>query len=210
MRHGMTVGELARLFNAHFGIGANLKVIPMRGYTREMIWPDTGLRWIRSSPNIPHWQTTFPYLCTGLIDNAGVNNGVGTNNPFFYAGCYEFDGDALAEHLNGRGVPGVSFRSATWSPASGFWSGKNLEGVELVVDPRTFLAVRSAVEILCAVRSIAPRRIDVPKPIALDHDWGTPALREGLLEGKSPDEILASWSDRTEAFRQLRTPYLLY
>ncbi len=86
MRHGMTVGELARLFNDHFGIGVKLRVISMRDYTRTMVWPDTGLQWVPSSPNIPTWQTTFPYLCTGLIDSSGVNGGVGTTKPFFYAG----------------------------------------------------------------------------------------------------------------------------
>jgi uncharacterized protein YbbC (DUF1343 family) len=210
MRHGMTVGELAKMFNDRFGIDAELHVVPMRGYTREMIWPDTGLRWIRTSPNIPYWQTCFPYLSTGLIDNANVNNGVGTANPFFYAGGYELDGSALARLLNARGLPGISFRAATWSPATGFWEGKTLSGVELVVEPRTFQAVRTSVEILCAVRTIAPRQIEVRKPLALDYDWGTPALRDQLLAGAPPETIVASWSAATEGFRRDREPYLLY
>jgi uncharacterized protein YbbC (DUF1343 family) len=119
MRHGMTVGELAQLYNEHFNIGAKLRVIAMQQYRRTMIWPDTGLQWVPSSPNIPTWQTTFPYLCTGLIDNAGVNGGVGTTKPFFYAGGPELDGDALANHLNARNLPGVYFRSASWSPIAG-------------------------------------------------------------------------------------------
>ena len=131
MRHGMTVGELARLFNDHFGIGAKLRVIPMRNYTRAMVWPDTGLQWVPSSPNIPTWQTTFPYLCTGLIDSSGVNGGVGTTKPFFYAGGPGLDGNALAERLNALDLPGVYFRTAAWSPTSGFWNGKELSGVEL-------------------------------------------------------------------------------
>ena len=211
MRHGMTVGELARMFNTHFGIGAKLRVIPMRGYRRSMIWPDTGLQWIQSSPNIPDWTTTFPYLCTGLIDNANVNNGVGTTKPFFYAGGYELDGAALAEHLNARTLPGVYFRSAVWSPIAGFWAGKELSGVELtIVDYRTFEAVRSAVEILCAVRAIAPRQIEIKSPVGLDHDWGTPVLREELIAGALPDAIVGRWADATERFRQMRAPYLLY
>lgn len=211
MRHGMTVGELAKLFNEHFGIGARLRVIAMRGYTRAMIWPDTGLQWVQSSPNIPTWETTFPYLCTGLIDNAGVNGGVGTTKPFFFAGCYELDGTELAEHLNARDIPGVWFRPATWSPIAGFWAGKELSGVELAIfDPRTFLAVRSAVEILCAVRTIAPYQIRIDKPAALDRDWGTTSLRIGLTEGKSPQAIIEEWSARLDAFRTLRARYLLY
>jgi len=153
MRHGMTVGELAKLFNEHFGIGALLTVVPMEGYTRKMIWPDTGLQWVQSSPNIPTWQTTFPYLCTGLIDNAGVNNGVGTTKPFFLAGAFELDGAALAKRLNARDLPGVYFRAASWSPASGFWAGKELSGVELEVFDRqrcSPCAERSKFSVRCA------------------------------------------------------------
>jgi uncharacterized protein YbbC (DUF1343 family) len=211
MRHGMTVGELARLFNEHFNIGAKLRVIAMQQYRRAMIWPDTGLQWVPSSPNIPTWQTTFPYLCTGLIDNAGVNGGVGTTKPFFYAGDPELDGDALANHLNGRNLPGVYFRSASWSPIAGFWKDKELRGVELmIVDPRSFTAVRSAVEILCAVRDIAPRQIEIKEPAALDRDWGTTTLRLGLTSGKSPQEIIESWNPRLDAFSTVRSRYLLY
>ena len=211
MRHGMTVGELARLFNEHFNIGAKLRVIAMQQYRRSMIWPDTGLQWVPSSPNIPTWQTTFPYLCTGLIDNAGVNGGVGTTKPFFYAGGEGLDGDTLANRLNARNMPGVYFRAASWSPIAGFWKDKELRGVELViVDPRSFPAVRGAVEILCAVREISPRQIVIKEPAALDHDWGTSSLRLALTGGKGADAIVSEWSSRVEAFRELRSRYLLY
>jgi uncharacterized protein YbbC (DUF1343 family) len=211
MRHGMTVGELAKLFNERFGIGASLRVIPMRGYERTMIWPDTGLTWVQSSPNIPDWQTTFPYLCTGLIDNANVNNGVGTTKPFFYAGGDDLDADALATRLNARDLPGVYFRAASWSPIAGFWAGKELRGVELVIfKPSEFLAVRSAVEILCAVREIAPHQIQIKSSAALDRDWGTASLREGLTGGASADAIVDGWNARLEDFQQLRSRYTLY
>jgi uncharacterized protein YbbC (DUF1343 family) len=211
MRHGMTIGELARMFNEHFGIGANLRVIQMQDYTREMIWPDTGLQWVQSSPNIPTWETTFPYLCTGLIDGAGVNGGVGTAKPFFYAGMAGIDPDALADRLNARNLPGVYFRPASWSPFATFWADKELSGVELMIfDRRTFLAVRSAVEILVAVREVAPHVIAVKDPAGLDRDWGTDALRAGLLEGKSAPAIFEQWADATEEFRALRRNYLLY
>jgi uncharacterized protein YbbC (DUF1343 family) len=211
MRHGMTVGELAKLFNEHFGIGAQLRVVPMRGYTREMIWPQTGLQWVQSSPNIPDWQTTFPYLCTGLIDNLGINNGVGTAKPFFYAGMVGLDGDALARALNARNLPGIFFRAASWSPFAGFWLGKELHGVELVIfDPSRFEALRTAVEIAVAVREVAPKVIDIKKPADLDRDWGTDSFRKELLAGNSADDILAGWRASTTAFKALREKYLLY
>ncbi len=209
MRHGMTIGELARLFNDRFGIGADLRVIPMNGWRRSMIWPDTGLTWTRTSPNVPAWQTTFVLLCTGLIDNAGINNGVGTPSPFFYAGGYGIDGARLAASLTARRLPGVQFVPATWVPVSGFWKGRELSGVRLELDPRRFVPVRTAVEILVAVRSLDPRRIDV-KAAALDRDWGTDSLRRGLLDGSSAGAIVSSWAQRLSEFRAVRARYLLY
>jgi uncharacterized protein YbbC (DUF1343 family) len=210
MRHGMTVGELATLFNDRFGIGAKLRVVKMNGWERSMIWGDTGLQWVQTSPNIPEWLTTFVYLCTGLIDNAGVNNGTGFTKPFFLAGTAGIDGNALAAHLNARNLPGIWFRPAAWSPIAGFWSGKELAGVELVVfEPRTFLAVRTAVEILVAVRDLFPHAITI-KPEALDKDWGTAALREGLTSGSNANAIVAQWSSAVTRFEALRAKYLLY
>lgn len=210
MRHGMTVGELARLFNKHFGINAQLRVVSMRGWQRSMIWPDTGLQWLATSPNIPTWETTFVYLCTGLIDNAGINNGTGYTKPFFYAGSAGVDAAKLAAHLNARDLPGVWFRAAGWSPMSGFWQGRELSGVELVVfDPRRFLAVRAAVEILTAVRDLSPHALHVDAA-ALDRDWGTASLRDGLAQGRGAAEIVGSWSDDVSRFRSLRQEYLLY
>lgn len=211
MRHGMTVGELARLFNDRFGIGAQLQVVPMRGWQRSMVWPDTGLRWVRTSPNVPQWQTTFVLLCTGLIDNAGINNGVGTDTPFFLAGTLGLDGNALADAMNAHQLPGVSFEAARWSPTAGFWKDRTLNGVRLsVVDPASFLPVKTSVSLLVTIRQIAPHAIVVKGPAALDRDWGTDALRLGLQHGLSTDAILAQWNARTSNFQALRTKYLLY
>jgi uncharacterized protein YbbC (DUF1343 family) len=210
LRHGMTVGELARLFNERFGIGAELRVIKLRGWRREMLWPATGLAWVQTSPNIPEWDTTLVYPTTGLIDEAGINNGVGFTKPFKYAGAFGLDGARLAEYLNARPIPGVFFRAASWTPLSGFWSGKQLGGVELIVtNPRTYRAVRTSVEILCAVRAVAPGLLAVHAD-ALDKNWGTDALRLGLTGGLPPEQIVRSWQPETEAFRLLRARFLLY
>jgi len=210
MRHGMTVGELATMFNDRFAIKSKLRVVRMRGWQRAQIWPDTGLQWVITSPNVPTWQTTFVLLCTGLIDNAGVNNGVGFTKPFFYAGTPDVDGYRLARRLNARNLPGVWFRPAAWSPTAGFWKGRDLRGVELdVFDERRFAAVRTAVEILVAVRDLFPAALAV-KAAELDRDWGTASLRRGLAEGKSASAIVDGWSDAVERFEAMRKPYLLY
>jgi uncharacterized protein YbbC (DUF1343 family) len=211
MRHGMTVGELATLFNERFGIGANLRVVRMNGWRREMIWPDTGLQWVPTSPNIPTWPTTFVYVGTGLLDSAGINNGSGFTLPFFLAGTAGIDGAKLAARLNARNLPGVSFRPAAWSPLIGFWQGRELTGVQLIVfDFRRFYAVRTAVEIAVAVRDLFPHAIDIKSAAELDRDWGTDAFRQGLLAGMNADAILAQWSASAAEFESMRRRYLLY
>lgn len=210
MRHGMTIGELAQLFNQHFGIGAQLRVIPMEGWRRTMIWPRTGLPWIRTSPNIPTWETTFVYLCTGLVDDAGVNNGVGTETPFFFAGAPELDARGLAERLSKRGLPGVAFHPAVWSPSHGGNAGRSFAGVVLLLnDPQAFVPVRTSVEILVAVRDLRRSALQMDAT-GLDRDWGTDALRLQLLAGKDADEILNSWQHDVDDFASLRERFLLY
>ena len=208
-RHGMTVGELARLFNAHFDIGCDLRVIPMTGWTRAMHWPDTGLHWVPTSPNVPYALTPLVYLATGLVDEGGVNNGVGTDRPFEYAGGYGFNAETYARELNARGIPGVTFEPQTWSPRSGFWSGKTLAGVLLhITDPAVFPNVRAAVELLAAARTQG--KFHAEHPERMDRDWGTDRVRTMLTNGASPDAIVAAWQPGLHAFDALRKPYLLY
>lgn len=211
IRHGMTVGELATLFNERFGIGANLRVIRMDGWRRSMIWPDTGLQWVPTSPNIPTWQTTVVYVGTGLLDSAGINNGSGFTLPFFLAGTVGIDGTKLAARLNSRDLPGVWFRPAAWSPLTGFWEGHELTGVQLVVfDSRRFYAVRTAVEIAVAVRDLFPHAISIPSISGLDRDWGTDSFRHALLAGDTAEAILAQWTAGAADFEAVRRRYLLY
>ncbi|GAC1395428.1 MAG: DUF1343 domain-containing protein [Vulcanimicrobiaceae bacterium] len=211
VRHGMTIGELAKMFNERFGIGCNLRVVPMRGYAREMFWPETKLAWVQTSPNIPEWDTTLVYPATGLIDAAGINNGTGYTKPFKYAGAYKLDGLRLADYLNDRSVPGVHFRAASWTPLAGFWATKTLTGVELVItNVREFRAVRTAVELLVAVRKIDTNALSIRSAAMLDRDWGTDTLRKGLEDGLDPDTILRGWEPATRAFAEMRERYLIY
>ncbi len=176
-----------------------------------MLWPDTGLAWVQTSPNIPEWDTTLVYPATGLIDAAGLNNGTGFTKPFKYAGALGLDGTKLAAKLNARSIAGVHFRAAAWSPTAGKWRGQTLTGVELLVyDPREFRPVRTAVELLAAVRAIAPSAVDLTHTAELDRDWGTDSLRLGLEKGLSPDEIVNAWEPARREFLAARQPYLLY
>jgi uncharacterized protein YbbC (DUF1343 family) len=208
-RHGLTIGELALLFNDHFGIGAKLRVVKLRGWSRDMVWADTHLRWTPTSPNVPYALTPLVYLATGLIDEGGVNNGVGTDRPFEYAGGYGFDSLAFARTLNARNIPGARFEPITWVPERGFWAGKTLAGTLIhVEDPHAFTNVRTALEILAAAR--AQGRLHFNHAANFDRDWGTDSVRLGLLSGASPDAIAASWESGLSTYRALRERYLLY
>jgi uncharacterized protein YbbC (DUF1343 family) len=208
-RHGLTIGELAQLFNGHFGIGAKLRVIGLRGWSREMLWADTNLRWTPTSPNVPYALTPLVYLATGLIDEGGVNNGVGTDRPFEYAGGFGFDAAAYARVLTARAVPGARFEPLEWVPQRGFWAGKTLAGVQIHVDdPHAFPNVRTAVELLAAAR--AQKRLHIVHAANFDRDWGTDTVRLALLNGASPDAIVASWESGLTAYRSVRERYLLY
>jgi uncharacterized protein YbbC (DUF1343 family) len=210
-RHGMTVGELARMYNAHFGIGCKLRVVPMQGWQREMVWAETGLSWVATSPNMPYARTTLVYLATGLVDEGGVNNGTGTSRPFEYAGGYGFDPAAYRDTLHARRIPGVEFEPNDWVPERGFWAGKTLHGVTLdITDPHAFPCVRTAVELLCAARAQGRFRVAPGHERIFDRDWGTDTVRRAITEGASPDTIVAAWQPGLSAFHALRAQYLLY
>ena len=209
-RHGMTVGELARLFNERFHIDAKLKVIPMSGWRRDMIWSETGLAWTATSPNIPYAKTTLVYLATGLIDEAGINNGVGSDKPFERAGALGLNADAYAAALNARRIPGVHFEPTAWTPHAGFWKGKELTGVEIDIDdPHAFPSVRTAVELMCAARDLG-HFARVHSAHAMDIDWGTDRVRKAVTAGASPDAIVGAWQSQLPPFLALRDRYLLY
>lgn len=209
-RHGMTVGELAQLFNAQFGIGAQLRVIAMRGWRRSMVWADTGLTWIPTSPNIPTWQTALVYPATGLVGSFGINQGLGYK-PFALAGAYGLSAARFASYLTGRNVPGVKFLPVDWSPASGFWAGKTLSGVQLdVYDGHVFPSVRTAVELLGALRAVAPKILSVSSTYAIDRDWGTDQVRAGIMAGASVDAVIAAWQPKIKTFLAQRAQNLLY
>ncbi|HXP93702.1 MAG TPA: DUF1343 domain-containing protein [Candidatus Binatia bacterium] len=209
-RHGMTIGELAQLFNSQFGIGCQLRVIPMRGWRRSMVWPDTGLTWIPTSPNIPTWQTALVYPATGLVGGFGINQGLGYK-PFALAGAYGLNGGRFAAYLNERNIPGVKFLPIDWSPPSGFWAGKMLSGAQLdVYDGHIFPSVRTAVELLGALRAVAPKILSAGSTYAIDRDWGTDQVRTAIMAGANVDAVIAAWQPNLKTFLTQRAQSLLY
>jgi len=209
--HGMTIGELAMLFNREFGIGANLVVVPMAGWQASMQWDDTGLSWFRPSPMIQSPAVALLHAATGVMEGTNLSVGAGTNVPFETVTARGVRGDLLAERLNRAGIPGVWFAPQVAGTADRRTGGIRL----LITDPRQFLPATAAVYIMTAIRDLHPGLLQfVPsgdkRRYLFDLVWGTDAVRRALIRGASAESIVASWQDDLQRFEQTRQRYLLY
>jgi uncharacterized protein YbbC (DUF1343 family) len=219
MRHGMTIAELARLFNEHFGIGADLEVIPMEGWRRDMYFDATGRTWIMSSPNIPTFDTTTVYPGGVLFEGTNVSEGRGTTRPFELFGAPWVIAEPFAEKMNRRGLPGVFFRPAVFEPTFHKHTGKACGGCQVhVLDRRLFRAVETGVALIEAFRKCDTGRFAWKDPpyeyeherIPIDVLAGSTELREQIEAGVPAGEIARSWHPATQAFMRIREEFLLY
>ena len=159
MRHGMTIGEMARLFNEHFGIGAKLEVVAMRGWSRAAWYEDTGLPWILPSPNLPTVDSVVVYPGTVLFEGTNVSEGRGTTRPFEIVTAPWVDPDPFAAGLNRQGLPGVHFRPVQFEPTFHKHAGKPCGGCQIHVTDRTvFRPVATGVALIEAFRRASPER----------------------------------------------------
>jgi uncharacterized protein YbbC (DUF1343 family) len=219
MRHGMTIGELARLFNDEFGIGADLEVIPMQGWSREMYFDATGLPWVLPSPNIPTPDSTVVYPGTVLFEGTNVSEGRGTTRPFELLGAPWVDAEAFAAAMNGLGLPGVRFRPAVFEPTFHKHAQTSCGGCQIhVLDRATFRPVETGVALLAAFRASDPDRFRWrDPPYEYEHDKlpidilaGSSALREQIEAGTPAREIGRSWEEPVSRFLRTRERFLLY
>jgi uncharacterized protein YbbC (DUF1343 family) len=219
MRHGMTIGEVARLFNEHFAIGANLEVVAMEGWRREMYFDDTRLTWIISSPNIPTFDTTTVYPGSVLFEGTNVSEGRGTTRPFELLGAPWVVAERFADAMNRRDLPGVFFRPALFEPTFHKHAGKGCAGCQIhVVDRRTFRPVETGVALLEAFRASAPDQFRWKNPpyeyefekMPIDCLAGSSHLREQIEAAVPAAEIAQSWQPDVDAFLKIRQRYLLY
>jgi uncharacterized protein YbbC (DUF1343 family) len=207
--HGMTIGELAWMFNSAFDIGADLTVVSMRGWTRGMLWEDTGLPWVRPSPNIHTAQTPFYYAATGVLDGTNLSNGAGGAGPFEVVVSPWLDGSRLARRLNALGLPGVLFEPHAFVRHSGLTSGVRLT----VTDPLRFRPATTAIHILAEIRKQHPRHFQfVPRHgrQMFDLVWGTDKIRKDIARGAPASAIVARWEPDLRRFHLLRAAFLLY
>lgn len=212
MRHGMTVGELARMYVGEFGIEVDLHVAPLDGWSRDMTHADTGLPWRAPSPNMPSLESALAYAGTCLFEATPLSVGRGTDLAFQWVGAPWLDGEALAGALNAYDFEGVRFEAASFTPMSpgdGKFDGEPVYGVRLIPESSTFDAPRVAVAMLVEARRASGAQWSW-RATHMDRLSGTDSLRLGLDEGRSPEELVQTWTGDQRAFLTRRAAYLLY
>ena len=219
MRHGMTVAELARFFNEHFGIGAELEIIPMEGWSREMYSDATDVPWIMPSPNMPTLDTVIVYPGTVLLEGTMLSEGRGTTRPFELAGAPWLDGELLAARLNALGLRGVHFRASSFEPTFQKHARVPCGGCQVHVTARqAFEPVKAGVGVIRECFGLAPDRFawrDPPyeyehEKMPIDILAGSPGLRQQIEQHVPLEDIAESWRLSVAEFEEIRRPYLLY
>jgi uncharacterized protein YbbC (DUF1343 family) len=219
MRHGMTVGELARLFNELHGIGADLEVVPMEDWSRDMYWDATGLPWVMPSPNMPTLDTDIVYPGTVLFEGTMLSEGRGTTRPFELIGAPWLDGEALAARLNAVGLKGVHFRPAIFEPTFQKYARTTCGGCQIHITARTELEpVKAGVALMHECYALDPARfLWRPPPYEYERDKlpidilaGSAELREQIEAQVPLEDIAASWRPGEAEFAAKIRPYLLY
>jgi len=211
--HGLTVGEIGRLYKAELDLGCELTVVPMQGWKRSMVWSDTGLTWTQTSPHIPSALSAYLYVATAMAasSTSNVSDGVGSTMPFELLGAEFVDARELRLALEQAGLAGVRFQEIAWQPFYGKFAKQPLRGVRLVLDdPHAFRPVRAAVTFLATLRALYPDQLELESVEVLAKHWGNEQTRERLCAGDSAAEILAGWEQDRARFGAAREKILLY
>jgi uncharacterized protein YbbC (DUF1343 family) len=219
MRHGLTIGELARLFNDAYGLGADVEVIPMEGWDRQSYYDATGLPWIMPSPNVPTLETAVVYPGTVLFEGTLLSEGRGTTRPFELVGATWIDAEAFANAMNRQGLPGVYFRPAVFEPTFQKHAKTPCGGCQIhVLDRKSFQPCAVAAALLLEFRQASPEQFAWRPPpyeyeqekLPIDILAGSPELREQIDAGAPLEEIVGSWRTEVDEFRRVRQGSLLY
>jgi len=208
IRHGLTIGELAKLFNDHFKIGCKLEVVKMEGWKREMYYDDTYLPWINPSPNIRNITQVILYPGVALTEAANISVGRGTYAPFEVIGAPYIDGKKLADELNSRKLPGLRFEPISFVPDSTKFRGEKCGGVRIHLEHRDLLDVIPAgMNIVEALYKLYPTEYKIE---ANDGLIGSKSVPEKIKKGVPLAEIMKEWQPKIDEFKKIREKYLLY
>jgi uncharacterized protein YbbC (DUF1343 family)/CubicO group peptidase (beta-lactamase class C family) len=208
IRHSLTIGELARLFNGERSLGADLTVVPLEHWRRDEWFDDTGLGWVNPSPNMRTLYAATLYPGLGAFEATNLSVGRGTDTPFEQVGAPWIDGPKLADTLTARRIPGVRFYPVRFTPTASRFANEVCEGVFItVVDRDAVRPVRVGVEIVSALLKLFPGALDIDRAARL---FGSADGLARLKAGEDPATIAASWAAAEARWRLLRAKYLLY
>ena len=208
IRHGMTIGELAQLFNAENKIGANLTVVRLRGWQRDQWFDGTGIPWINPSPNMRSLTQATLYPGIGAIEGTNISVGRGTDTPFEQIGAPWIDGVKLADVLNGRNLPGIRFYPVRFTPTSSKHANQECQGVSMVVTDRAALRpVRVGAEIAAALGRLHGAQYELE---AAERLFGSRENLARLRAGDDPSSLVGGWSAAEARWRLLRAKHLIY
>jgi len=208
VRHGMTVGELAEMFNTENNIGAQLKVIKMQDYKRTAWYDDTCLQWVNPSPNLRSLTQTILYPGAALVEGSNVSVGRGTDTPFELIGAPWMNAGQLAAYLNSRKIHGVRFMPAEFTPKSDRYKNSLCRGVRIVLDDRQALdGPVLGIEIISALHALYPADFQIDKTLPL---IGSHRVLQAIKDGEDPRAIALLWQEPLARFKKLRSHYLIY
>ncbi|HXZ33334.1 MAG TPA: serine hydrolase [Terriglobales bacterium] len=208
VRHGMTVGELAKLFNSERNINASLQVIPMQGWMRGDWYDSTGIAWINPSPNLRSLTAAALYSGVALVEGTNVSVGRGTDTPFELLGAPWINARELAQYLNQREVSGVRFLPVSFTPSSSNYAGQKCDGVNIILIERNALdGPELGIELASALHKLYPEQFRMEKMRELLLNQSAYAA---LTEGEDPRRIAQDWQGAIDQFQQLRQKYLIY
>ncbi len=218
-RHGMTIGELAKMFNGHFGIGCDLEVVEMEAWEREMWGDETGLPWILPSPNIPNVETCVVFPATVHVEGTELSEGRGTTLPFFLNGAPFIDPYAWATELRKFDFPGVAFREAYFRPTFSEFNGQTCGGVQIhVTDRNAFTPVIVGIAMVKTAYDLYPNHFQwrqnayeyIFDKNPMDVVCGTDRVRKQIEGGVASNEIESDWAKGLAEFAEMRRQFLLY
>jgi uncharacterized protein YbbC (DUF1343 family) len=219
VRHGLTIGEIARWLVLAHGIRCELTVVPMRGWRRAMTWEDSGLPWVAPSPNMPTPDTAFVYPGGCLIEGTNLSEGRGTTRPFEWVGAPWLNAQRFATALTAEGLPGARFRPVRFTPTFHKWAGQLCGGVQIhVTDRARYQPYLTGLAILATARRLAPRRFRWRRPpyeyeyrrLPIDILCGTDVIRRAIERRRPLREIERSWQAGLTTFRRRRAAVTLY
>jgi uncharacterized protein YbbC (DUF1343 family)/CubicO group peptidase (beta-lactamase class C family) len=208
IRHGMTMGELAKFFNGERGLNARLQVVPLEGWLRGDWYDSTGLAWINPSPNLRSLTEATLYPGVALVEGTNVSVGRGTDTPFELVGAPWINAGELAQYLNAREISGVRFVPVSFTPSASAYAGQKCQGVNiLVVERNAFDAPELGIELASALRKLYAEQFHLERMIELLLNQ---SVFDSIAKGEDPRRIAEQWQDGLEKFQQLRQKYLIY